>query len=507
MNEKNKLTDAMNDIGDDLIRDAEDRVPVIMKKKVHWVRWIALAAAVLLIAVAVPVTFAVISGGSKSASERYDERVPATTAAPMEAEINSAEKAEKAAMEAPEGEASSGKSGYAIREDAAVAPADMPGEVDTGLVDDVPGDAPADEPADVVFPEAGQLTAGAWDDNAHFLKWKELFAKNEQNATSGKFATGELAAWNLVPTERVEVTVLAGETPVSDARVVFTAADGKTFTARTNRNGIAYVFGGATGSLAVTSMTSNEIVTATLTGEKEITVSFTGGVPETPETDNLIELMYVVDVTGSMGDEIRYIQSELGSVIEAVVAANPGARIRLALLFYRDAEDEDEFTLVDFKDVTDPADYASHLQVLKKQEAAGGGDYPEALDEALEQAVALRWTDGATKILFHVFDAPAHGEGRDRLYTAIQTAAELGVRVCPVIASGADLLTEYIARSEAIVTGGTFVFLTNDSGIGGDHLDPELPAVHEYLNALMIRLINGYHTGTFAEPVAWNAAK
>ena len=48
------------------------------------------------------------------------------------------------------------------------------------------------------------------------------------------------------------------------------------------------------------------------------------------------------------------------------------------------------------------------------------------------------------------------------------------------------------------------MFVTNDSGIGGDHYDPNLPNVTvELLNSLMVRLVNGYHTGEFAPPVYW----
>lgn len=59
-------------------------------------------------------------------------------------------------------------------------------------------------------------------------------------------------------------------------------------------------------------------------------------------------------------------------------------------------------------------------------------------------------------------------------------------------------------REAAIYTGGTFIFITDDSGIGGSHHDPELPnATVELLNSLMVRLANGYHTGVFTEPVYW----
>ena len=83
-------------------------------------------------------------------------------------------------------------------------------------------------------------------------------------------------------------------------------------------------------------------------------------------------------------------------------------------------------------------------------------------------------------------------------------AAEKGIRVCPVLCSGADYLTEYVMRQAAIYTGGTFVFVTDDSGIGNSHHDPNLPNVTvEALNSLMVRLINGYHSGEFAEPIDW----
>ena len=75
------------------------------------------------------------------------------------------------------------------------------------------------------------------------------------------------------------------------------------------------------------------------------------------------------------------------------------------------------------------------------------------------------------------------------------------------MASGANMLTEYLVRQAAILTGGTFTFITDDSGIGGSHYDPDLPnVVIERLNDLLVRLVEGYYTGTFAKPVYWKDA-
>jgi hypothetical protein len=59
-------------------------------------------------------------------------------------------------------------------------------------------------------------------------------------------------------------------------------------------------------------------------------------------------------------------------------------------------------------------------------------------------------------------------------------------------------------RQAAIYTGGTFIFITDDSGIGNPHYDPNLPNVTiELLNSLIVRLVKGYHTGEFDDPIFW----
>ena len=217
--------------------------------------------------------------------------------------------------------------------------------------------------------------------------------------------------------------------------------------------------------------------------------------------------MLVVDVTGSMGDEIYFLKAELADVINRISENNSDTVIKLAMLFYRDTYDSVPFDYYDFEEVTTPSGLAKQQAALNSQYATGGGDYPEAVDEALLMAVNQQWSTGAsTKIIFHVLDAPAH-EGTkyaERFVSATKIAAEKGIRICPIICSGAADSTEYTMREAAIYTGGTFIFVTDDSGIGGSHHDPGLPNVTiELLNSLMVRLVNGYHTGSFSEPIFW----
>jgi hypothetical protein len=53
-----------------------------------------------------------------------------------------------------------------------------------------------------------------------------------------------------------------------------------------------------------------------------------------------------------------------------------------------------------------------------------------------------------------------------------------------------------------LITNGTYVYLTNDSRIGDEHMDAtvDFDFVIEYLDECLIRLINGYQTGIMERP-------
>ena len=63
----------------------------------------------------------------------------------------------------------------------------------------------------------------------------------------------------------------------------------------------------------------------------------------------------------------------------------------------------------------------------------------------------------------------------------------------PVAASGVDKDTEFMLRFFDLATGGTYVFLTDDSGIGNSHIKATVGDHKvEKLADLMVRLIKKY---------------
>ena len=108
----------------------------------------------------------------------------------------------------------------------------------------------------------------------------------------------------------------------------------------------------------------------------------------------------------------------------------------------------------------------------------------------------LSWDDGArARIAFLILDAPAHYEDHiiKSLQKSITLYAKHGIKLIPVAASGVNKDTEFMLRFFDLATGGTYVFLTDDSGIGDSHIKASVGNYQvEQLADLMVRLIKKY---------------
>ncbi len=190
-----------------------------------------------------------------------------------------------------------------------------------------------------------------------------------------------------------------------------------------------------------------------------------------------IDAALVIDTTGSMGDEIAYLTAEFANIQGAMQKAFPDARQRWALVVYRDTPDTDPGDAYVFKTYDFTADAATFAAEIRAQTADNGGDYPESPEIGLEQLPTLSWTgDSSTaKVAFWVADAPQHTYRAAQMKTAISGSLAAGIHLYPVSASGTDDLLEMTMRSAAQLTGGRYLFLTDDSGVGDPHKTPEIP--------------------------------
>ncbi len=199
-----------------------------------------------------------------------------------------------------------------------------------------------------------------------------------------------------------------------------------------------------------------------------------------------LDLALVIDTTGSMGDELEYLKLEISNIAARVERLFPGIDQRFALILYRDNGDRYVTRNFDFTD-----SLTEFQQKLNDQHASGGGDYPEAMHAALEQAGELSWRSRNTaRVMFLVGDAPPHHRHMDRTIDAIQKLRQHEVTIFPVAGSGTRDEAEFALRTAAFMTMGQYLFLTDHSGVGLPHAAPHASEYNvEWLSAVMLRMI------------------
>ena len=341
---------------------------------------------------------------------------------------------------------------------------------------------------------AGKLTAGEVND---FAKWN--FWLNVLDGSHKQFV-GE---WKIAPRHRytVQVTDKHGYAVASRAVSLLDNSGNTIFQAVTDNTGKAELWYQLLGKHLCGKHTDFYI---RVDDQKQVAKDWYEGInafvldEECPKSQmsndnsqisNDVDVVFVFDATGSMGDELRYLQEEMKDVIARAKEATGGLNIRTGAVVYRDHGDE---YLTRISRLT--TDIQTTQTFIDKQEANGGGDYPEAMPEALMAALnSTGWdADARARIAFLILDAPCHNDSASiaLLHDQLLNAAAMGVRIVPVVCSGLGESGELLLRAMALATNGTSFFLTDDSGIGHTHLKPTTDSLKvEHLNDMLVRTI------------------
>lgn len=333
--------------------------------------------------------------------------------------------------------------------------------------------------------EPGVLTAGEWNDLNNWDFWNNLLSNQEYYDDVNKWNLKEIIRYSFVVADK-------NESLVANAEISLLSNQVEVWKTKTDSKGKATLWS----DLELDGLTARvefedteEIVVDVLEYAEGINKVYLN---KAIKNKKIIDIFFAVDATGSMGDEINYLKAELNNVIERIKQNNPLLEMRFGSVFYRDEGDEYVTRPLDFT-----TDEASLISFISNQSANGGGDFPEAVHSALDIAITQNsWNDNASaRIMFLLLDAPPHytQEVISSLELNLIKAAEKGIKIIPITASGIDKATEYLMRSFAILTNGTYIFITDDSGVGNDHLEPTIGEFEvEKLNDLMVRLVGEY---------------
>ncbi|MCG8346573.1 MAG: VWA domain-containing protein [Chloroflexales bacterium] len=309
------------------------------------------------------------------------------------------------------------------------------------------------------------LKAGEVDDNTEFQDYLTYL----QTYEGPHMRTVDVS-------ERYIITVLdADQRPLLDARVRIYDEQQQVFAGRTYAGGKTIFFPRAldvspnvTEFRVVAERDNNIAETSFARGGQEQVEIAIGGVQQPDELK--LDLLFLLDTTGSMSDELRRIQDTLDSIVQRIDTFQPRPNLRLGLVAYRDRGDEYVTLTYDFT-----ANVVRFREVLNGLAADGGGDTPEAVNEALHEAIqGVQWSNDAVRLVFLVADAEPHLDySNDYDYVVeIQEALAQGVKIYPIAASNTEQQAEYVFRQLAQQTLASFIFLTyqpgQNSGAPGD---------------------------------------
>ncbi len=168
-----------------------------------------------------------------------------------------------------------------------------------------------------------------------------------------------------------------------------------------------------------------------------------------------IEVVFVLDATGSMSGLIEGAKQKIWSIANEILTGDPVPDVKIGLVVYRDRGDE---FVVKKYDITDDIDQI-YID-LTAVRADGGGDFEEDVNQALSWAVdSMSWTDSdnVLKLIFLVGDAPPHMDYNDvKDYKTVCKEAIANDIIINTVRCGSDGNTEAVWKEIANLAEGTY---------------------------------------------------
>ena len=171
-----------------------------------------------------------------------------------------------------------------------------------------------------------------------------------------------------------------------------------------------------------------------------------------------LDMVFILDTTGSMGEEIERLKETIEIIRDNLDLATPKPKLRFGLVLYRDRGDD--YITQSFPLTENLKQFQSYLA---KAKADGGGDTPEDLEAALAAAINknMGWDPKGARLVFIITDAPAHTYTDGVPYNeSAEQARSQAIKIHSIGTGGLPIDGEYQLRQIAQRTRGKYIFLT-----------------------------------------------
>ncbi len=171
-----------------------------------------------------------------------------------------------------------------------------------------------------------------------------------------------------------------------------------------------------------------------------------------------LDILFIFDTTGSMGEEIERLKKTIEIINMNLASITPKPSVRFGMVLYKDKGDEYVTRMIPFTD-----NLEAFQEELAKVSASGGGDYPEDLQSALQDAMTkMEWSRNGIRLSFIITDAPPHLDyGQTYSYAvAARDAKAKAIKIFSVGTGGLNINGEYVLRQISQYTNAKYIFLT-----------------------------------------------
>lgn len=180
-----------------------------------------------------------------------------------------------------------------------------------------------------------------------------------------------------------------------------------------------------------------------------------------PATLNDLDLIFCIDVTGSMEDDIASVKAAASNIVSTIAAKNKAYRV--AIVAYRDWDDSAGHPM--FEDFAFSTDEAAIIANINSLSVGGGDDTPEAVFEALMRAIDSKavggWRNNVNKQIILMGDAPPHNPSREGFTPAI--VAQAAEDADPVVIQALVVGNDGVYDSDAVAAFRELAELTKGS--------------------------------------------
>ncbi|MEZ4385320.1 MAG: VWA domain-containing protein [Nannocystaceae bacterium] len=205
-----------------------------------------------------------------------------------------------------------------------------------------------------------------------------------------------------------------------------------------------------------------------------------------------IDVVFVVDTTGSMGGLLDGAKRKIWSIANRLASGQPRPDIRVGLVAFRDLNDE--YVTRNSPLTRDLDGLQGDLNALA---AGGGGDGPEHVNQGLADAIhGMAWEQGdnVLRLVFLVGDAPPHDDYAGPSSSDLAAAAKAKGIVINTIRCGQQPETAAAWTRIAQLAGGEMSTIDQDGGV--DRLDSPFDAELAELNRSLAATSLGWGSAT-----------